>query len=535
MSNKLLKFNDFLNEVSLEGLPGIPDGENSWLRKVDVEKGARMQNFQREHGQDLSRFMQFVGQSQQMQRGHEEELSELTVECFKQLFGSFLDDVELDFKLNQEARDIVRETPIEPREEREEEEREPREEQESSDDEDLESGESSIEEQIEKINDETLLKEVARRKILRTIMQGKGLNSKALLNLPMFKKGVADILGERADEYIRILNKISSISQFNDWMLSEQMIKNLLQGGTAGVCKIDFDKKEEDKDSEKSEDSRSAEDFLKDLEDGEDLGDSEAAKDLVSGINARIIARGVDLSVLIHEALKAVYTLPLQRSLEHLYGRGADRVIANTDTLLDEAQEFKYSTDMQQDFHKAIVSHPDVAEKIDSIKRSLEGDDSWNDLGAFEEQLFLNVYGILATMAPEDPDAMLETVYHVLMGDKSKIEEFFYPIVESALDAISREEEYQASMKSYRDYQEPGNETYPPMEETPMAEDDDLPELPRDASLEDKYAAILAAFDKGGNELAAKARAKYLGEGLNMSFKAWKRLNEMNESGFFNR
>ena len=75
MQNKVYDFKSFLNEVSLEGNRGIPgesgDNASSWLKKIDTEKGAKMADFERENRQDIMRFMQLVGQSQQIQRGHE--------------------------------------------------------------------------------------------------------------------------------------------------------------------------------------------------------------------------------------------------------------------------------------------------------------------------------------------------------------------------------------------------------------------------------------------------------------------------------
>jgi hypothetical protein len=499
MQNRVFDFKSFLNEASLEGNRGIPgeagDMSSSWLKKIDTEKGARMADFERENRQDIMRFMQLVGQSQQIQRGHEEELSKLTEEAFRTLFKSLLDDVELDFKLGSDSREIVQETPEE---------------------------QSNIEMKIENIEDEKILNEIQRRKILRSIQQGKGLTSKAILNLPMFKNGIREILGERSQEYIQLLNKISNIAQFNDWRLSEEMIKQLLRGGTAGACKIEFEEKEDFEEKEFEVKQQSAEELLDEIANGGDLEDSEAAADLIEGTGAKIVARGVDMSVLIHEAIKGIYMLPLQLSLEHLSEEEAELVIANTDTLLDEAQEFKYGPEMQRAFYKAISANPEVRERLDNFRRSLDTDEAWDEMGAFEEQLFWMTFGLLATIHQEDATEMLKIVYAVLVEDQDKIEELFYPIVEDALNNLDAEEEYQSSKSRGEEpqYSEP-DDSMETSEEPSM----ESPAQREDLSPEEVNDAIIDAYERGDMKEVERLRKEYLGEALALSYRAWAILN----------
>jgi hypothetical protein len=493
MQNKVLNFKSFLNEVSLEGNRGIPgeggDAASSWLKKTGAEKGERMAEFERENRQDIMRFMQLVGRSQEIQRGHEEELSVLAEDAFRELFGSLLDDVMISFKIGQEARQMLQETP----------------------------DEVSVEQRIESIDDERILSEIERRKILRTLQQGKGLTSKAILNLPMFKNGVRSILGGQAEEYLDTLNKISSISQFNDWRFSEEFIKNALRGGAAGACKIEFEEKELPKsDEEAREKEKSAEDLLDEILNGESLEDSEAAANLVQGVGASIIARGVDMSVLIHEAIKAVYNLPLQLSLEHLYGEGADLVVSNTDTLLDEAQEFKYGPDMQGTFYRAISSEPEVKKRLDEYRRNLKTDGDWDALGSFEERLFWMVYGLLAVSHQEDAREMLKIVYSVLSEDQRKIGELFHPLVAEALRNLDAEEAYQRTKGKATPVK-----SVPSMEEEPQEESP----IQHNLSSDEINDLILDAFEKGGKSAADAVRKKYLGESSLWPYEVWIKIN----------
>ena len=297
------------------------------------------------------------------------------------------------------------------------------------------------------------------------------------------------------------------------------MIKMMLRGGTAGACKIDFEEKENMSPEEYEEKQKSAEDLLDEIAKGGDLEDSEAAADLIEGTGAKIIARGVDMSVLIHEAIKGIYMLPLQLSLEHLSEDEAELVISNTDTLLDEAQEFKYGPEMQKAFYKAIISNPDVRDRLDSFKGSLDSDDAWDEMGAFEEQLFWMTYGLLATAHQEDASQMLKIVYAVLVEDQDSIEELFYPIVEDAIKNLDAEEEYQSSQR--QDYREPA-QIASEIEDEPESmfepEEDDL-------SPDEVNDAILDAYSKGDMKAVERLRKKYLGESALLPYEIWVKLN----------
>lgn len=420
--HKLRDFDQFITEASLRGNIGIP-GEGgsqdpSWLDKIKRSKDPMMRQFFQENQGDIRNFMGLVGQSQNMQRGKEDDLSNLAERCIKSLFGTLLDDVKLDFKISSpsESKEMMEPTPENPQMP-----------------------------DFEEIEDDKIKNEIHARKILRSIQQGKGLTSKAVLNLPMFKKGLADILGrDAAVQYVSILNKISNVAQFNDWTLPDNVIVNFLKMSTAGSSSIDFEEVETDEDK-----ADAAQNLLSDI-DNDAVFNSEDAEELFNGVQSVIKARGVDLSVLIHEAIKSIYMLATQLSLEHLSEEEAEQVLMNTDTLSDEPEEFKYGPEMQKAFYSAISSHPDVEERIGRLRNYTNSDDpteadaAWDELGAFEEQLYWMIFGKLATYRTDDRRAFLEVVYYVLMENRSKIEELFYPIVEEALSGLDAESEYQS-------------------------------------------------------------------------------------------
>jgi hypothetical protein len=428
ISKNFEQFMNDVNEASLKGNIGIPGEGNtqgpSWLDKTNREQQEKVRDFERNNMGLLQNFPRFIQDSQRLQSGKETELSELCEKAFYQLFGTLLNDVTLDFKIGDEARQMMSGTPEAP----------PR-------------------QSIEEIVDERVLDEIMKRKILRTIQQGKGLNSKALLNLPLFKDGIKEILGNRAQSYIDNLNNIVKVMAFFDATLSEAQISRAIKSNAQGACDIEIEeKKKDEEETQKDAAPSTAEQLIKDLENGIDLTETES--DILSEVEVRIKARGVDLGILIHESLKGIYKLCTQMSLEHLSEEVAKQVLQNTDTTLDEPQEFKYGPSMQKQFEMVVNTHPKVKSIIDNLTRNIvngrdgEISDAENQLASFQEQLFFYVFGFLASMGKDDPKEMLKAVYAVLSDNKADIERLFFPIVASSVTSLEQEFEYQQSKSS---------------------------------------------------------------------------------------
>jgi hypothetical protein len=411
--HKINKFSEFLNEASLEGNIGIPGeedkGRESWLKKTGERSDINARDFERQNRADIQNFMGLVGRSKQLQSGHEDALSELTVEAFRKVFGSLLDDIDLDFKITD--RDEIKSS--------------------------MEETETDIPPELEELEDQGIINQIQKRKILRTIQQGKGLSAKAILNLSLFKNGLIEIMGqEKAAQYLTVLNKIANVAQFFDWTVPIEVQKQMWQTrqGFSGSCDIKFPDDVENKEDE-------AQKVLDDLAKGEDIVDNENMENLVSGLNIAIVSRGVDLSVLIHEAIKGIYKLPTQASLEALYGGAAEKVLMNTDTLFDELEEIKYGRQMQDAFFKIVSTHPIIVEKIGDLLRNDEED--WK-ISAFQEKINFLFFGKLAMIGQEDAKEFLVLI-NAILSDSKEAQEMCDPIIRSVIQDLAGEEEYQAS------------------------------------------------------------------------------------------
>ena len=477
MQKKISNFNSFISEASLRGNVGIPgeegSGRESWLDKINRSSDTAAQEFAMANRADIGNFMQFAMKAQELQRGHEREIEELVETCVREVFGSLVNDIDFDLTLGDkdEVKEMMEETPDEP----------------------------EIPE-MEEITDESILDAIQARKIMRTVQQGKGLSVKEIINLKTMKTGLVEIMGEReAAEYIRACNKIANIAQFFDWTVPEDIQKGAWRSrnGFSGSVKLDFPEEEEE------EKKDAAEQVLKDLENGDDLINNPDAEELMSGINTTIVAIGVDLSVLTHEAVKGVWALPVQWSLELLSEDEAEQVIGNTDTLLDELQEIKYGRQMQLNLFKIVARHPKVLEKINDLQRE---EDSDSDVVSFQEQVNFLFFGKLIAIAREgDAKDFLRRVNDIL-NENAKAKEDCDSLIEEVLEDLEQEARYQRGEVENEpagyDYSYDDTDDEPEME-IPKAS----PRTGVEGMSKDEIAdAIIDAYQRGDMEEADRLR-----------------------------
>ena len=470
-------FSDFLSEAALRGNIGIPgeegSGRESWLDKITQRSDAAAREFARQNMGDIQNRMSLIAQSQRLQRGHEEALSNLTQESIREVFGTLLDDVELDLKIvtRQEIKQEMEETPDKPEEPN-----------------------------FEEIADENLKNQIHKRKLLRTIQQGKGLNVKAILNLSIFKDGLVEIMGEEnAREYIVVLNKISNIAQFFDWTIPEETQMSMWQTreGFAGSSSIEFPEPEE-------VDQDDAEKVIDGLIAGEDITENPAAEEMLSGLGTRIVARGVDLSVLIHESIKGIYMLVTQAALESLYGEDAEKVIANTDTLFDELQELKFGRQMQEVLFKQVSEHPAV---LEAFNRMIAQGFTDVEMASFQERLNFLFFGKIAMMGQEDAREMLELV-NAILSESPEAKDMCDPLIRGAIKDLEQEAEYQRAKEEGPISMEGEEEE----DEEPFWKEEKFTGQSR-MSKDELNDAIIDAYSRGDMEEVERLRAM-LGESL---------------------
>ena len=332
-------FNDRLNEASLKGNPGIPgEGDGGEDRKKylsDVERRAEQRNaeLQRTHGRDIPQFMSLVSRAKQIQKGKEAALEALAERAIRAMYGDILNDVELRIKFpkNDDIKKSMENVPSEPPEMP----------------------------QFKELQDAGIISEIHKRKIANNITQGEAKNTKKMLNLPEVRDGLYEILGrETGEEYRVILNKITEIAGFFDWMIPMEVQKEMWErdkSGFSGSVSVQWETPENSKDSEDL-----AQQILDELMSDDEIP-AEETEELFDNVKPTINALGTDFSMLLHETVKGIYELIAACAIPE-DEETAQIVISNTDTLADEIEDLRYGPEIAADLRDLVNEFPESAD-----------------------------------------------------------------------------------------------------------------------------------------------------------------------------
>jgi hypothetical protein len=372
------KFDDFLNQVdeaSLSDNPAIPGPQDEYLKTLEKKALEYYSTFARDQREMGLLVPSLMG----LQRGHEADLEKLAEKAIRLLYKDIIEDVILDIKFPKpnEMQMTMADVPDKP---------------------------PLPEIALEELEDKKIISEIQKRKIQNAITQGEAVNSKKALNLPEVKDRMAQIMGkEKSEEYIKLLNKIADVAHSFYWTIPVEAQKSMWidnPGGGAGTVQVDWEEKG------KSEEDLASK-ILKDLEKGGDL--PEEAEDLFFEMQPKIIARGLDFSMLVHEGVKGVYELIAAASIPEDESV-AGVVIMNTDTLADEIEDLRYGPEMAKVIRDFINSFPE-SDDVDNLKE--------------------HVLGRIYALESED---FLEVMRMILSG-----EEGAKPVVQDMIDDVVRE------------------------------------------------------------------------------------------------
>lgn len=342
-------FKKFLEEITIKGNEGIP-GENDsnepkYLKNVE-DRADRNLNLRggkdnpRAAGPLFPRIMSLVGQSQRIISGKEAELEKIAYDVIMSQYGSlFNDDVKLDIKFAKAGRQVKNFM------------------------DDCEGGNCKMPEtRITK--DPELKKEVDKRKLANAVTQGEAKNTKHILNMPEVKEKIIALFGDRTGEEIfSIWNEITSIADKLDWIIPTEHKADMLENapeGMAGACKVEWKPKDIDKIKPFEVDNKE-----------EEEEEHEEEEESASEFDITVKAIGIDFPMLLHEAVKGIYELITSAGIpgnEEL----AKKVLMNTDTFADEAEDFRYGPEIAADLRDFVNENRSVDE-FPNIREHLFG------------------------------------------------------------------------------------------------------------------------------------------------------------------
>ncbi len=344
-------FHDYLNEASLRNHPALPggkEGTDSYKKETEIYSKEQVREIERRYGPDMGRLPSIAAEVQRMQMGHERDLDILAEKAIRFLYGRIIEDVTLDVKFPDpnEIKKMMQDVPS----------KSPKEVPEIP--------------EFQELKSKEIISEIQKRKIINNIMQGEAVNSKKALNLPEVKQGLVKIMGqEKADEYIRLLNKLTDIAQASYWIVPvevQEMMWQTNKGGMSGAVKVDWENKEK-----KDEDL--AKDILDDIEKNgaEDL--PKEVEDLFYETQPTIHARGQDFAMLIHETVKGVYELIGAIAIPE-DEETAKTVLMNTDSLADEIEDIRNGPKMAADIRNYLNTFTEIKnDEIPNLREHVMG------------------------------------------------------------------------------------------------------------------------------------------------------------------
>ena len=486
-------FNDFINEEArLKGNIGVPEEKLKEIeRKAEQEKGIRIDD-PRQAGQLGGQIMNLINRSRQLMfsgksKAECEEIEEKLVDLAKLVinteYGDTLQNVELDVKLvpfgevANELEDIqdIQQRPSEQQqrqqaEELEEEEKEEKKE-ESGDKKknffDNLFGSKPKKEKEDFLKSEEYKLGVDVAKLVNAIGQGEAKNTKHILHSDIVKNGLRDIFGRNAEELFKVWDDTSKVADKLDWLIPIEMKAQMManqMGGMAGAVQVTWpeaEKAQGEEGEEPSEDCPScqdAEDILKNIEEGGDLGDNkEEISELLSNGNPKIKAVGVDFPMLLHETVKGIYQLigaawlPAMDASEKEIKK-AEIIKTATSSFEDEAEDFRYGPYLASALRDFINTCPNV-DRYPNIREYVWGDMCYMAQTKEGKKQFLELFkGILekTDKAKKQITSMIDDIidrikeYEISQIDEPETPEY----IESEFETPEEEDEIEKLIRS---------------------------------------------------------------------------------------
>lgn len=491
-------YKDFLNEAKLRGSKGIPsDYVSNVDRKAQSDLGIRIDDpsQMREFGPQIMNLIErgsvllYSGLNRDQIKDRISELEQLAKDVMMSEYGNILDNVNLNIKLinfgdvSSEMSEIG-DVPQNPPSENEQKRKMQNDEDEDellrrlfAQDEEVDKKKSFLDKLFKKEEDEkeefvgsTDYKErVDKAKLINNIIQGEAKNTKKILHSETVKSGLNRIFGEqKAKQIFKIWDDTTKLADKMDWIIPIEDKARMMSSNTqgmAGAVSVEWpegNESDEDEEGNEGETSqRSAEEILKDIEDGKELNEiGDEIGDLFSNGNPTINSIGVDFPMLLHETVKGIYELI---AAAYLPSDDSDKdeiskskVIKSAVTSFeDEAEDFRYG--------------PYIAGALRDFVNSCSGSDKYPNMREY-------VFGRMVLLSPKDFLDLMKGILDKSSDAKKKIED----IISEISDEIR---EYEVSMidepsSSYDDSEDDG---YQP-QETEEPEEDEIEKLIKKSS-----------------------------------------------------
>jgi len=359
-----------LFEATLKDSPGIPSGYIEEYSRKMSSGAARPE-----------KVLPMVGKALELQKGHEEELEELGIRAVKDFYGEILDNVEIDAKIvipgedktHTEMRDKIRENQV--RKDKNIKKTQPKQDPEKlkklmdmmkKAGLNIPEKEEKPQEKPEEKKNLHIEEDVAKRKIINSIIQGESFNCFGIINL------IKNDIDKINPELFKLYKSIIEESYKFYWMASEEeqvgiFMKDKLPMGN--FVQVDWGKKKEEqpeseestKQSDEDESSEEAENLMDKSLDGNGIENNpEEAKEVLDNmVTPKIVVRALDLPAMIHETVKGIYEL----IAAHAIGEDKEKekaIATEVTSYADEIEDLRYGPKIASDVRDFLNLNPNI-------------------------------------------------------------------------------------------------------------------------------------------------------------------------------
>jgi hypothetical protein len=341
------------------------------------------------------------------------------------------------------------------------------------------------------IDDEDLIADIEKRKLVNVITQGSAKNVHRLIHL--YKNKIDEV----DPQIFNLMDRLIKTQERMEWQLPEEegMGKLIIQFMN-GYSKVEFEDEEDEEEVEEKVEEFDLDSLLSGDED--EMEEFEEKFEDFSG-KIKVTSRGIDLVILLHEAVKGIYEVLGSPSLPEENEERANQIMYNTDTANDEFEDLRYGPRIRQDLLNWINSN----NKIDKL-----------------EDPFEYVWGAMVQLTNTK---FLEIFKDAIIGKTGVADRWLDKTLD---DLIQSFEEYDQEVYNYEEEERQDNDGDEWKQETGYADDQDFEdedendseELPEETgevdysewSERDLERELDRAFDNNDMELVRK-----LGEELN--------------------
>ncbi|NBO22327.1 hypothetical protein EBU94_03165 [bacterium] len=403
------------------GIPGCPQKRKNEIDYLDIVDSRAKKRLDIKNSDVINPFMppsrKFMEISNRMSelmtiskglvRGNEKALCNLAYDVFMSLYQDIVEryDIILDLKIK------------------------------NGKPQDMEPSEDSCTTNLRKVKDKSVIMEIHKRKLANLIMQGEAKNTKHILSMPETREGLNKIYGKNGEYAYKVFKEITDIADKMDWLVDIPIRQDIMEKDpdremSAGNVMIDWVKKED------SEEKKSKPKEPKyDPDDEEPISESYIP---------RIIARGVDFPMLLHESVKGLYEILAMGGIPE-DANLAETVLSNTGRM-DEPEDWKWGPEIAADFRDFINESPNI-DKHNNIR----------------EEFFKLMFD-KETMSTEECLELMRGILSKTPEARTKVEKLISQVMENLegyeqykkdMDKYNQElEEYNQELEKYKNYQE---------------------------------------------------------------------------------